>query len=42
MEAREMFAAEPVMDDEGKPKYPLPEYAYDMRPDVEFPRRITD
>jgi hypothetical protein len=34
MEAREMFAE--THDEE---KFPLPPYAYDMRPDVEFPRR---
>ena len=38
-EASEMFALEPTVDDEGKVKFPLPEYAYDMRPDVEFPMR---
>ena len=34
LEAREMFAETP--DEE---KFPLPPYAYDMRPDVEFPKR---
>jgi hypothetical protein len=34
MEAREMFAE--THDEE---KFRLPPYAYDMRPDVEFPRR---
>ena len=34
MEAREMFAKEPDQE-----KYPLPPYAFDMRPDTEFPRR---
>jgi hypothetical protein len=34
LEAREMFAETPDQE-----KFPLPPYAYDMRPDVEFPKR---
>jgi hypothetical protein len=34
LEAREMFAESPDQE-----KFPLPPYAYDMRPDIEFPKR---
>ena len=34
LEAREMFAESPDQE-----KFPLPPYAYDMPPDIEFPKR---